>query len=690
MKISLNLLWLFLARAGAHTVTPVEKVITLLENLKEQCSEAAAEDAKTYDMFACFAKNQADNKLAAITKSKEKIASHKAQIEMLDGEITELNSEIPKLKEKVKKLTKKQEEADKKRKEEFEKYTEKEQDLASAIDAIKRAIEALEESKKKMKGAKLGYTLAQLHPDLKKVADAAQNGQYEVSAKQLSAILALLDVARPAPDTAHASEYKSNDIINTLQDLLKKFKVDKNDLDTTEAETRNEYEMTKQSRENTIKFAKEDIDAKEKLVAEKEEEKEKLEKEKEEETADKEADQGFLKDLKKTAEQKAKDFDQRSGARAAELSALAEAIEILKGGVQANYGANKKLTGFLASVQDHKASQKSPVAFFQVQQETLAPTKVLAFLTQQAAKLQSPILSTLALKLKVGVGKDHFVKIRGLIKDLVSKLEADAEAEETQKTFCDEKMKDAITNRDEANGAIEGKTADIDAATSKVAELTAEIKQLQVEIADLQKGLFEAKELRAKEEAANEKTIADSEAGLKAVKDAIEVLKGFYEFIQTGHKQPKDRDGNTVGDLAPKTEEGEYEGNKDAAKGILGLLDVIVSDFERTIEKTKKEEEDAKKEFEEYEKDTKADIKDKADSKKSKTEDKESTEADITDFKQDLKDEQDNLKDAKAELAKLKPMCVDSPEDWATRRRKMKQEVEALKEALTILEDWKQ
>merc|ERR1711904_557377 len=156
-------------------------------------------------------------------------------------------------------------------------------------------------------------------------------------------------------------------------------------------------------------------------------------------------------------------------------------------------------------------------------------------------------------------------------------------------------------------------TADLDAAESKVAELADEIKELQVEIAELQKGLFEAEEIRKKESVANEKTLTDSKAGLEAIKNAIKVLKDFYEFVQTGFT-PKgaDRDGNTVADLAPKTVEGEYKGNQDAAKGILGLLDVIQSDFERTIETTEKEEEKAKKEFEDFKKDTKADIKDKA------------------------------------------------------------------------------
>lgn len=642
------------------------------------------EDAKTYDQFACWSKNQADNKLKAITKAKDKIAAQKATIEMLEGEIDELNDEIPKMKDKIKKLTKKQKAKDKKRKEEFEKYSKKEKDLAGAIEAVKGAIEALEMAKGSMEGAKLGYTLMQVHSSIKKVVDAAQSGEYTAvtTPEELNAMLELLDLTGAKQQPAGYEVSKgTNKIITTLKDLMKKFKVDKTDLDTTESEARNEYEMSKQSRENTIKFTQEDVDAKEKLVAGKEEEKQTTEEEMEATKEAKKADKKYLDELMEQAEGKAKDFDQRSKARAAELTALGEATEILKGSVQKNYGANKKLnlqqTGSLAPVQDH-------VAFLQIREQESAPTKVLSFLKQQAQLLNSPILSTVALKVTASAAKDHFVKVRSMIKDLIAKLEADAEAEADQKSFCDEEMGKAIDDRDEANGDVEGATADIDSSESKIRELSDEIKDLAGQIADLRKALFDAKELRGKEKEANEKTLADSKAGLKAVKDAIKVLEEFYGFVQTGssnadaHRQDQ-----------PKTEEGEYEGNKDAASGILGLLDVIVSDFERTIETTEKEEDDAKKKFKDFEKDTESDVEDKVKSKKDKEKDVKSTESDLTGFKEDLKNGRDNLKDAKGELAKLKPVCVDTGPSWEEKRAQQKKDVEALKQALEILENWK-
>merc|ERR1711904_212981 len=155
--------------------------------------------------------------------------------------------------------------------------------------------------------------------------------------------------------------------------------------------------------------------------------------------------------------------------------------------------------------------------------------KALTLIEQRSQELKSTTLQALMLKINLGVGKDHFVKVRGLIKDLIAKLEADAESEATQKAFCDENMKKATTDRDEAIGEVETQTANIDEAKSKIAQLTEEIEILGTEIADLRKGLFEATELRSEEKADNKKTIGDSEGGLEAVKQAIAVLKDFYD-----------------------------------------------------------------------------------------------------------------------------------------------------------------
>lgn len=692
--------------AVKHKVTPVEKVITLLEKLKDQTAAEAQEDAKTYDEVACFCKEQADNKLYAITNSKALIKEQTAKIKQLDAEIMELNGEIKDLAAKIEKLEGEQKSADETREKEFEKYTEKDKKTTKAISAVERAIKALEESKEGMVDAKLN--LAQAKGIL--------------SPKHFREMMTLLELA--AIQKPHAYEYRSNDIIATLKGLLKTFKQNKFDDDTEEANTRNDYQMAKQARENTISFASKDKDEKEKLVADKEEELSQTKQAKKEETEMMEADQAFMDELTEKCEQQAKDFDQRSEARTGEITAISKALEILKSGVQPNYGANKKLTGLLSTdvaddestgqlsqVKKHEALAEdeeddvekevddimSPddddVSFIQLRgtaSKAQKLQKALTLLTQKAAQIKSPALSTLMLKINLGYGKDHFVKVRGLIKDLIAKLEADAEAEASQKEFCDKNMKEAVEERDDAIGEVETETAGIAEAEATIAEKAEEIETLTNEIADLRKGIFEATELREAEKADNEKTLEDSKAGLEAVKQAIEVLKDFYDnaFVQTGFT-PKgaDRDGNTVSDLMPSGQTGEYKGNQDAAKGIFGLLEVIQSDFERTIDKTEEEEEKAQEEFEEYEKESKKSIEDKGKDKKKAEDDKEAAEGKKLDHEGNLKDAQDMLEGAKKKLDNLKPMCVDTGMDWKARRQRQKEEIEALKEALAILSE---
>merc|ERR1719163_2775311 len=104
---------------------------------------------------------------------------------------------------------------------------------------------------------------------------------------------------------------------------------------------------------------------------------------------------------------------------------------------------------------------------------------MMNYLRTQAKALKSDKLSALLIAMK----EDHFVKVRGMIKDLVAKLEADAAAEADQKAWCDTEMASATNQRDENIGAIEGDLASKSQAEAKIAKLKEEIATLMSEIA---------------------------------------------------------------------------------------------------------------------------------------------------------------------------------------------------------------
>merc|ERR1719486_1662663 len=82
------------AEVSVQKVTPVEKVIELLKKLSAQTAEEGKAEAKQYDDFSCFCKEQADEKLYNIETSEAKLAKLAAKISELEGEISQLNSDI--------------------------------------------------------------------------------------------------------------------------------------------------------------------------------------------------------------------------------------------------------------------------------------------------------------------------------------------------------------------------------------------------------------------------------------------------------------------------------------------------------------------------------------------------------------------------------------------------------------------
>merc|ERR1719504_36314 len=78
----------------SQKVTPVEKVIELLKKLSAKTAEEGKAEAKQYDDFSCFCKEQADEKLYNIETSTVKLEKLAAKISELEGEIPQLNSQI--------------------------------------------------------------------------------------------------------------------------------------------------------------------------------------------------------------------------------------------------------------------------------------------------------------------------------------------------------------------------------------------------------------------------------------------------------------------------------------------------------------------------------------------------------------------------------------------------------------------
>merc|ERR1712066_898288 len=95
----------------------------------------------------------------------------------------------------------------------------------------------------------------------------------------------------------------------------------------------------------------------------------------------------------------------------------------------------------------------------------LAQTHHSAALAQLASRIGAVI------RLGTAGGDDPFSKVKGLISEMISKLEAEADAEAQEKAWCDEQIAKTEEKKTDLEDDISKLSAKIDVASAKSADL---------------------------------------------------------------------------------------------------------------------------------------------------------------------------------------------------------------------------
>merc|ERR1719453_658203 len=159
--------------------------------------------------------------------------------------------------------------------------------------------------------------------------------------------------------------------------------------------------------------------------------------------------------------------------------------------------------------------------------------------------------------------------------------EANDEAE--HKGWCDTELGTNKQTRDEKSALAGELTASIEQMTAQTQQLASQIADLSAEVAALDEAVATATADRQAEKEKNTETIADAKAAIVAVESAMTVLKEFYDKAATATAlvQAKLR-----GNQMPETFDKPYTGMGGASGGIMGMLEVILSDFNRLLTET--------------------------------------------------------------------------------------------------------
>merc|ERR1712113_138190 len=305
-------------------------------------------------------------------------------------------------------------------------------------------------------------------------------------------------------------------------------------------------------------------------------------------------------------------------------------------------------------------------SFVQVASSTDSASR---FVWDLAQKQSSPALAQLAsrisaiLKSSVKSGDDPFGKVKGLISDMIARLESEADADASHKAYCDKELGETNVKHADKTAEIEKLTTSIDQMTARSAQLKEEVARLQKELAELAASQAEMDKLRSQENSDYTKNRADLEQGIEGVKIALKVLRDYYANDDKDHE--------------------EVQG---AGQGIIGLLEVIESDFTKTLAEMVSTEEAAAAAYDKQTKQNEVDKTAKDQDVKYKTKEAADLDKAIAEAEADRAGVQTELDAVNEYLDSLHKQCDEKVEPYEERKRRRKAEIAGLKEALTILE----
>jgi len=736
------------ALAGAQNDkgAAVSKVISLLEDLQKKVQAEGLEEAKTYDKFACFCKDGIKEKQKSITTGKDAkaklssaITDDSAKRDKLDKDIQDLTKAIEKKEKDMAKWKKENKEA-------VEEYEVNAADLKNAIAGLDGAIGVLKTNKGKTPNfMQLPTDLQETISSAASLADAMGLASGKSLSAFLQASPAGSLVA--ASSSVHKIEpyaFHSDDIISTLEKLQTDFKKEKSDLDSDEKKRKDAYDKkmkeAKEFVEKKEKALEGKKDDKAKTIAQIATES----KDFSGISAQLLDDMTYLKELAQICGDKAKTWDQRNKVRTNELTALTLATGIIKTTVaektssatvrliqQRFSAARAELTvrdedameAVEADAEKQEDSGAFPLGFLQrhqssphsgmdgvdratreLQQEldhpekmaagkhvasiasSLAPSDdgrqaVMALLRKQGMALHSTMLTSLASQ----IAADPFAKIKKLIQELIERMLQEAANEANQKGWCDKALGDAEQKRDYTTEKLASLNAEMAELEARRDELTEELDVLDKEIKALEKAQKEADKTRKEEKEENETTVKEAKEGLDAVQEAIKILDRFYKTAA----QSKVKTMLTQGPADDMPDSGfdsgeAYTGAQGEAGGVIGMLEVIESDFVRTVKETEAAESQAEDDHLKFTTETQSSLAEKKKATDIKTSQLDDTKEKLEKATDGMNDKTEVLVNTIKELLELQKTCIDTGMSYEERVAAREDEIEALKKALCI------
>jgi len=349
----------------------------------------------------------------------------------------------------------------------------------------------------------------------------------------------------------------------------------------------------------------------------------------------------------------AREFQDTANARKATIDALAaaeKAIHDMHDGAKQTFS---KQVSFAQLTSRTKSKAGGDV----VNSEVLRLLRRLSTKTKSTALAQLASRMSSVLRLGSGSGGDVFEKVREMITNMVSNLEADAAAEASHKLYCDKEMQETTAQKEDTTDELGSLTAKSKQRQARSTMLKQQIVMLQRELALISKAKAEAAQLRKQTQAVSEKSKAEMERGLKGLTLALKILKQHY--------------GNSLG----------------AEGGIISLLEIVEADFTQGMAELIANEDGAANY---YLTETKRNFEQETDAKERdlhyKTKEHISMDKAVAELTNDVDGVQSRFNAVREFDKSIKKSCAVVSLPYEERQGRRQEELSGLKEALETLE----
>merc|ERR1719416_358551 len=626
--------------------SPVNKVVSMISDLSAQITSEGEVAHKQYQELVESCEDRARNLGFEITTGTSEAESLTAAIAEESASLSSLNTKVEELAASLAMNDRDLKAAEHIREKEAADFAAEEKELMETIDTLGRATTILEREMNKG-----GAAMVQLRNagSFAKTMDVMVQASM-IATSDASRLTNLLqqsqkdgdDDEAPGAPAGAVYESQSGGIVDTLQDLTEKAEAQLADLRQKEVAARHNYEMLKQSLEDEISFDSEDMDAAKKGISESTERKATADGDLDVTQKELAEDKTAKAEVHQQCEAAAATYAAESKSRDEELAALAAAKKII---VEATGG--------------------SAAAFIQVaSSRDLHRYEAVRLVRDLARQQQSSSLAQLASKMTDAMqSSGAFDKVKGLISNMIARLEQEAGADATKKAYCDKELAESNEKKADKSAEIEKISTRIDRMAATSAQLKEEVATLENQLSLLAKSQAEMDRLRGEQKASYGAAKAELEKGISGIKLALKILNEYYAADGKAH-----------------------EAAEGSASGIIALLETVEADFSKNLAQITADEEAAAAAHETATKENEIDRTAKEQSVKYKSQESKSLDKSSAELTADRNGVQAELDAVSEYLSKIEAACIERAETYSARVERRTAEIAGLKEALQILE----